>query len=123
MIQKNYQKDLLFPILPLIMGKMARPAIRCFYAGQDRLFGNLGDLLMPAIVNGFGYECAFQDDPDEKVVNPGKCMIGIGSLLAKFYLDPILKNWDLDIWGSGWRGPDDLTEVSGGRHPVFSPDF
>jgi len=81
----------------------ARPALRCYYWGEGRPLVNLGDLLVPRLLEAMGFTCLGREAPDAQVVNPGRCLLVIGSLLTARDLDRI--GWPVDVWGCGWKGP------------------
>jgi hypothetical protein len=78
-------------------------SLRCYYWGEDRPVVNLGDLLVPYILRALGYKCVpcrGRDAPH--AVNPDRCLIVIGSLLTKRWVERI--GCPLDVWGCGWLG-------------------
>lgn len=79
-----------------------KPKVRCCYSGDDSPLGNLGDILTPPLLNSLGYSCAPQQESDENVINPGRCLLAIGSLLTQSFLHTI--KYPADIWGCGWKG-------------------
>jgi hypothetical protein len=83
---------------------MNRPAIRTHFAGDGGWIHNLGDALVPHIIGALGFDCVSHRAPDSRVVNPGRCLLVIGSLLT----NPDLRRMPIpvDIWGCGWKGAD-----------------
>lgn len=79
-----------------------RPRIRAYYSMDHRALQNLGDVLVPSILAGLGYEYAHRSEPDSAVVNPGRCLLSIGSILTERKLAEV--PFPADIWGSGWKG-------------------
>jgi len=63
---------------------------------------NLGDLLVPRLLESMGFTCLGREAPDAQVANPGRCLLVIGSLLTARDLERI--GWPVDVWGCGWRG-------------------
>lgn len=81
-----------------------RTRIRTHYSGDNNVFQNLGDAINPYILNGLGFECVSYRIGDDQVLNPGRCLLGIGSLLSSDMLRNL--SLPLDVWGTGWRGKD-----------------
>jgi hypothetical protein len=84
-------------------GRATKPRIRCFFGAEDCIVHNLGDVLVPHILDGLGYAHAPRHADDASVVNPGRCLVVIGSLLTRRDVSWI--GWPLDVWGCGWKGP------------------
>ena len=81
-----------------------KPKLRCYYWGEQRALVNLGDLLVPTLLDAFGYACTPRATPDSEVHNPGRCLLVIGSLLTQRDLQQLA--YPVDVWGCGWKGPD-----------------
>ena len=79
-----------------------RPRLRCCYWGENRALVNLGDLLVPLVIAGLGYRCVPRRTADAQVVNPGRCLLVVGSLLTEADLGKI--DCPVDVWGCGWKG-------------------
>jgi hypothetical protein len=80
------------------------PRVRCYYWGESRPVVNLGDALVPLLLDALGLrpvECLASDDD---VINPGRCLLVIGSLLTREDVARI--GYPLDVWGCGWKGAD-----------------
>lgn len=77
--------------------------IRVLFSGNSRLVHNLGDGLTPYLMHGLGFTCASHNSK-ETVVNSGRCLLAIGSLLTSDFLQRM--EIPLDVWGSGWKGKD-----------------
>jgi hypothetical protein len=65
---------------------------------------NLGDFLVPSLINALGYSCALSQTNDSVVINPGRCLTVVGSLLTRHEIARI--GYPLDVWGCGWRGKE-----------------
>jgi hypothetical protein len=79
-----------------------KPLIRCYYWGEASPVVNLGDLLVPSLISALGYTCAPRQTEDSNVINPGRSLIVVGSLLTRQDMDRI--GYPLDVWGCGWKG-------------------
>ena len=75
--------------------------IRCHYWGQGRLVINLGDALVPLLLNALGHDVVTAQSTTP-AVNPGRQLLVIGSLLDDSDLDRL--QGPIDVWGCGWRG-------------------
>lgn len=73
----------------------------CHYWGQGRFVLNLGDALVPLILEHLGYGCQAPARL-QTVGNPGRTLLIIGSLLDDADLDRL--DGPIDVWGCGWRG-------------------
>ena len=67
----------------------SRPSVRGFYWRENQLVGNLGDALAPILLDALGYELSPRTRSDTTVLNPGRCLIMIGSLLNDYDLPPL----------------------------------
>lgn len=63
---------------------------------------NIGDLLVPYLLEALGYSCVPRSAADSEVVNPGRCLLVVGSLLTQRDLEKIA--YPVDVWGCGWKG-------------------
>jgi Polysaccharide pyruvyl transferase len=81
---------------------LTKPLIRSYYWKENQLSGNLGDALVPILLNALGYEPIPQQATSRRALNPERCLLVIGSLLT----EPDLANLrpPLDVWGCGWKG-------------------
>lgn len=73
----------------------------CFEAERG-LIHNLGDALVPLLLGALGFRCAIRQARDATVLNPGRCLLVIGSLLTSADLRRI--DGPIDVWGCGWKG-------------------
>ena len=99
----------------------SRPSVRGFYWRENQLVGNLGDALAPILLDALGYELSPRTRPDATVLNPGRCLIVIGSLLNDYDLPPLGPS--IDVWGCGWKGiyPSRATLATLRIHAVRGP--
>ena len=81
-----------------------KPQVRCYYLGESRTVVNIGDLLVPYLLEALGYACAPRTVDDSQVINPGRCLLVVGSLLTRRDLERIA--YPLDVWGCGWKGAE-----------------
>ncbi len=79
-----------------------KPQVRCYYWGESRPVVNIGDLLVPYLLEALGYSCVPRSTADSKVINPGRCLLVVGSLLTARDLGKI--DYPVDVWGCGWKG-------------------
>ncbi|MCX6046615.1 MAG: polysaccharide pyruvyl transferase family protein [Chloroflexi bacterium] len=79
-----------------------RPQLCSYYWREDQLVGNLGDALAPLLLKAMGYDLVSQVEARSTILNPGRCLFVIGSLLTEFVL--ARSRGPVDIWGCGWRG-------------------
>lgn len=77
--------------------------VRCYYWGEANPLVNLGDSLAPWLLDALGFRAVGRHTPDSAVINPGRCLLVIGSLLTEEDIAKI--GWPLDVWGGGWKGP------------------
>lgn len=63
---------------------------------------NLGDYLAAIVLDALGYRCVNRSYPDALVINPGRCLCAIGSILSNNTISQI--SAPIDVWGCGWRG-------------------
>lgn len=73
----------------------------CFEAERGWIH-NLGDALVPHLLRALGFRCVPRSAPDATVLNPGRCLLVIGSLLTSADLRRI--EGPIDVWGCGWKG-------------------
>ena len=76
--------------------------LRGYYWKEAQFLGNLGDALAPMIIAALGYELIPQTASGAAVLNEGRCLLTIGSLLTQAMLTSF--TGALDIWGCGWKG-------------------
>lgn len=87
-----------------------RPALRGYYWREQNLIGNLGDGLAPILVRALGYELVSPHTADPAVVNPGKILLVIGSVLTVGQLSEFSDT--IEVWGCGWKGQPLPAELS-----------
>lgn len=63
---------------------------------------NLGDYLATIVLDALGYRGVNRGYPDPQVINPGRCLLAIGSVLCNYTFEQISE--PVDVWGCGWRG-------------------
>ncbi len=88
---------------------MDRPQVRSYYWLENALVKNLGDHLAAIILEALGFRCVNRNYPGEQVINPGRCLLPIGSVLWDHTFAQIAG--PVDVWGCGWRGAPLLPEV------------
>jgi hypothetical protein len=76
--------------------------VRCYYWREDAVVKNLGDYLAAIVLDALGYHCVNRGYPDPQVLNPGRCLLAIGSVLWERTFERISE--PVDVWGCGWRG-------------------
>lgn len=76
--------------------------VRTHFAGDGGWIHNLGDALVPHILHALGFNCVNLSSPDRELVNPGRCLLVIGSLLTSADLRRF--EVPIDVWGCGWKG-------------------
>jgi hypothetical protein len=76
--------------------------VRCYFGGMNRPIQNLGDGLTAHLLSGLGFECVGPSNNDADLINPGRCLLAIGSLLAGEFLQKFETSYD--VWGTGFRG-------------------
>lgn len=82
--------------------RSVKPLVRCYYWGEAKPLVNMGDLLVPSLLNALGFSCVPSQTDDSAVINPGRCLIVIGSLLTRYDVEKLA--YPLDVWGCGWKG-------------------
>lgn len=78
------------------------PHVRGYYWKENQLFGNLGDALVPILLDALGYTIIPQTAASPAACNATRCLLVIGSLLTEFDLAGIRS--PIDVWGCGWKG-------------------
>ena len=81
---------------------MLRSNVRCYYWLENSVVKNLGDYLTVIVLDALGHRCVSRNRPDAETINPGRCLLSIGSVLWGRTFEQIAE--PVDIWGSGWRG-------------------
>lgn len=76
--------------------------VRSYYWLENSVVKNLGDYIAVLVLNALGYTCVSRDHTRLQVVNPGRCLLPIGSILWNRTFERI--SGPIDVWGSGWRG-------------------
>lgn len=87
------------------------PQLCGYYWCEHSLLGNLGDALVPILLGALGYNLVTRHAAGPAVVNPGKTLLVIGSLLTVENLSPLGDG--VEVWGCGWKGaalPAELQE-------------
>ncbi len=82
--------------------KNALPQVRCYYWRQHKMLKNLGDYLGVITVAALGYQCVNPKQTSPHIVNAGRCLLPIGSVLGMKMLQRL--DGPLDVWGCGWKG-------------------
>lgn len=80
----------------------ASPQLRSYYWRENHLLGNLGDALVPLLLQGLGYTPVSLRTAGSAVQNPHRGLLVIGSLLTDQDLAGI--NMAVEVWGCGWKG-------------------
>jgi len=96
--------------------------IRAHFSGYNKLVQNLGDALTPHLLGGLGFGFANLHSVDADVINPGRCLLVIGSTLTSHYLQQF--DMPIDVWGCGWKGPEAwrMLEADIHFHAVRGPE-
>lgn len=76
--------------------------VRCYYWQENAVAKNLGDYLAAIVLDALGYRCVNRGYPGPQVLNPGRCLLAIGSVLCNYTFKQISE--PVDVWGCGWRG-------------------
>jgi hypothetical protein len=76
--------------------------VHCYYWLENAVVKNLGDYLATIVLDALGYRCVNRAYPDPQVLNPGRCLLSIGSVLWDRTFEHMAG--PVDVWGSGWRG-------------------
>lgn len=80
-----------------------KPLIRSYYSMEYRPLNNLGDALVPSLLDSLGYSYALRSSDNASVVNKNRCLLIVGSILTQRKLNEI--PYPMDVWGCGWKGP------------------
>ena len=80
----------------------SKPRVHCYYWLENSLSKNLGDYLAAIVLDALGYRGISRNRPDLGVINPGRCLLSIGSVLWERTFERIAE--PVDVWGCGWRG-------------------
>ena len=89
-----------------------KPQLRSYYWRQNALIGNLGDALVPCLLQSLGYDLVPPPADGPLVCNPASTLLVIGSLLTEANLTALagaeLAGSELagtiEVWGCGWKG-------------------
>lgn len=81
---------------------MKRQPLRAHCACEDLLVQNLGDSLVPIILQALGFQYVRRNSQRSDTINGARCLVATGSALAPENL--ALIPGSLDIWGAGWKG-------------------
>lgn len=76
--------------------------LHCYYWLDYAMVKNLGDYLTAIILDALGYRCVKRAYSDPQALNPGRCLLSVGSVLWDRTFEHIAG--PVDVWGSGWRG-------------------
>lgn len=76
--------------------------LRVYYWRQHALIGNLGDALVPYLLQSLGYDPVPPTADGPAACNPGCTLIVIGSILTDADLAALAG--PIDVWGCGWKG-------------------
>ncbi len=98
-----------------------RVQLRVYYWRQNALIGNLGDALVPSLLQALGYDPVPPTADGPWVCNPGRTLIVIGSILTDADLAALAG--PIDVWGCGWKGkaPNAATLAKLRIHAVRGP--
>jgi hypothetical protein len=78
--------------------------VTVYFSGEEGWVQNLGDALVPHLLRGLGVRGVGREVTDATVLNPGRCLLVIGSLVTSADLRRI--DGPIDVWGCGWKGMD-----------------
>ncbi len=81
---------------------MNRPYVRAYHWMQNRLVQNLGDYLGAIVLEALGFRVISCHSRSGLGINPGRCLLPIGSVLWDRTFERI--SVPVDVWGCGWRG-------------------
>jgi hypothetical protein len=81
---------------------MSMNRVTVYFSGEEGWVQNLGDALVPHLLERLGVRCVAREVSDSTVLNPGRCLLVIGSLLTSSDLRRI--EGPIDVWGCGWKG-------------------
>lgn len=79
-----------------------RLQLRSYYWRENHLLGNLGDALVPLLLQALGYAPVALRTGGAPVGNEQRGLLVIGSLLTETDLAAL--NHPVDVWGCGWKG-------------------
>lgn len=97
-------------------------SVRVYYSGEEGWVQNLGDALVPHLLACLGVRGVARELADSRVLNPGRCLLVIGSLLTSADLRRI--HGPIDVWGCGWKGHEAWEGFNASRvhfHAVRGP--
>lgn len=83
--------------------------VRLLLLAGERRGQEPGRLLAAIVLDALGYRCVNLGCPDTQVLNPGRCLLAIGSVLWEHTFERISE--PVDVWGCGWRGQPLSPEV------------
>ena len=84
------------------MNDMNKPYVRTYHWMQNRLVQNLGDYRGDIVLEALGFRAISCRSHSGLSVNPGRCLLPIGSVLWNRTFEHI--SGPIDVWGCGWRG-------------------
>lgn len=76
--------------------------VRCYFWLDNCVVQNLGDYIGAVVLEAMGYRAISLKSQIKDSVNPGRCLLPIGSVLSERILQNITE--PVDVWGCGWRG-------------------
>lgn len=77
-------------------------AVRTYYWLQSRVVQNLGDYAGALVLKQMGFQAVTRDARHDRIINPDRCLLPIGSVLYDRTFHNITE--PVDVWGCGWRG-------------------
>ena len=97
---------------------MSMNRVTVYFSGEEGWVQNLGDALVPHLLERLGVRCVAREVSDSTVLNPGRCLLVIGSLLTSSDLRRI--EGPIDVWGCGWKGIEAWEGFDASRGLAFS---
>ncbi|WP_165360911.1 polysaccharide pyruvyl transferase family protein [Candidatus Chloroploca sp. Khr17] len=97
------------------------PAVRTYHWLQSSVVQNVGDYAGTLVLKQMGFQAVTRYAHHSRIINPGRCLLPIGSVLYDRTFHNIPE--PVDVWGCGWRGtalhPDFALRVT--FHAVRGP--
>lgn len=78
------------------------PIIRTYHWLQSAVVQNLGDFIGTLVLKKMGFQAVTRHARHVHTINPGHCLLPIGSVLYDRTFEIITE--PVDVWGCGWRG-------------------
>jgi hypothetical protein len=101
--------------------QMNKLYVRSYYWLESTVVKNLGDYIAVLVLDALGYTCVSQDHTRPGLVNPGRYLLTIGSVVWNRTFERFPE--PIDVWGSGWRGtpltPESMQRIT--FHAVRGP--